>query len=76
MKIDTLRIASVALLGAAGLALLAAYALIASFLYLEPSLPTVDAMATGSLPVPLRIYTGSGQLIAQIGEKTPCARGL
>ena len=69
MKIDTLRIASVALLGAAGLALLAAYALIASFLYLEPSLPTVDAMATGSLPVPLRIYTGSGQLIAQIGEK-------
>jgi penicillin-binding protein 1A len=69
VKIDTLRIASVALLGAAGLALLAAYALIASFLYLEPSLPTVDAMATGSLPVPLRIYTGSGQLIAQIGEK-------
>ena len=69
MKIDTLRIASAALLGAAGLALLAAYALIASFLYLEPSLPTVDAMATGSLPVPLRIYTGSGQLIAQIGEK-------
>ena len=69
MKIDTLRIASAALLGAAGLALLVAYALIASFLYLEPSLPTVDAMATGSLPVPLRIYTGSGQLIAQIGEK-------
>jgi penicillin-binding protein 1A len=69
VKIDTLRIASAALLGAAGLALLAAYALIASFLYLEPSLPTVDAMATGSLPVPLRIYTGSGQLIAQIGEK-------
>jgi penicillin-binding protein 1A len=26
-------------------------------------------MAAGSLPVPLRIYTGSGQLIAQIGEK-------
>ncbi len=69
MKIGTLRIASAALLGAAGLVLLAAYALIASFLYLEPSLPTVDAMATGSLPVPLRIYTGSGQLIAQIGEK-------
>jgi penicillin-binding protein 1A len=69
VKIDTLRIASAALLGAAGLALLVAYALIASFLYLEPSLPTVDAMATGSLPVPLRIYTGSGQLIAQIGEK-------
>jgi penicillin-binding protein 1A len=69
VKIGTLRIASATLLGAVGLALLAAYALIASFLYLEPSLPTVDAMATGSLPVPLRIYTGSGQLIAQIGEK-------
>ena len=40
MKIGTLRIASAALLGAAGLVLLAAYALIASFLYLEPSLPT------------------------------------
>ena len=69
MKIGTLRIAAAALLGALALALLVAYALIASFLYLEPSLPTVDAMAAGSLPVPLRIYTGSGQLIAQIGEK-------
>jgi membrane carboxypeptidase/penicillin-binding protein len=38
------------------LALLAAYALIASYLYLEPSLPNIDAMASGSLPVPLRIY--------------------
>jgi penicillin-binding protein 1A len=69
VKIGTLRIAAGALLGTLGLALLAAYALIASFLYLEPSLPTVDAMAAGSLPVPLRVYTGSGQLIAQIGEK-------
>jgi penicillin-binding protein 1A len=69
VKIGTLRIAAAALLGALALALLVAYALIASFLYLEPSLPTVDAMAAGSLPVPLRIYTGSGQLIAQIGEK-------
>ena len=60
MKIGTLRIASATLLGAVGLALLAAYALIASFLYLEPSLPTVDAMATGSLPVPLRIYLVGG----------------
>jgi penicillin-binding protein 1A len=48
---------------------LLAYALIASYVYLEPSLPTVDAMRSGSLPVPLRIFTRTGQLIAQIGEK-------
>jgi penicillin-binding protein 1A len=48
---------------------LLSYALIASYIYLEPSLPTVDAMRSGSLPVPLRIFTRSGQLIAQIGEK-------
>jgi penicillin-binding protein 1A len=48
---------------------LLSYALIASYVYLEPSLPTVDAMRSGSLPVPLRIFTRSGQLIAQIGEK-------
>jgi penicillin-binding protein 1A len=48
---------------------LLSYALIASYVYLAPSLPTVDAMRSGSLPVPLRIFTRSGQLIAQIGEK-------
>jgi penicillin-binding protein 1A len=69
VKIGTLRHAGAAFLVGLGLVLLASYALIASYLYLEPSLPTVDAMAAGSLPVPLRIYTGSGQLIAQIGEK-------
>ncbi|MGA2024084.1 MAG: penicillin-binding protein 1A [Steroidobacteraceae bacterium] len=69
MKIGTFRTLGAVALGCLGLALLAAYALIASYLYLEPSLPTVDAMATGSLPVPLRIYSGSGGLIAQIGEK-------
>jgi penicillin-binding protein 1A len=69
VKIGTFRTLGAVALGCLGLALLAAYALIASYLYLEPSLPTVDAMATGSLPVPLRIYSGSGGLIAQIGEK-------
>jgi penicillin-binding protein 1A len=52
--------------GGAGVA---AYALISSYIYLEPSLPTVDAMRSGSVPVPLRIFTRGGQLIAQIGEK-------
>ena len=46
-----------------------AYALLASYIYLAPSLPTVDAMRSGSVPVPLRIFTRSGELIAQIGEK-------
>ncbi|MGH8230741.1 MAG: penicillin-binding protein 1A [Steroidobacteraceae bacterium] len=41
----------------------------ASYIYLQPSLPTVDAMRSGSVPVPLRVFTRSGQLIAQIGEK-------
>ncbi len=51
------------------MALLGAYALIASYLYLAPSLPSIDTMASNALPVPLRIYSRSGQLIAQIGEK-------
>jgi penicillin-binding protein 1A len=52
-----------------GLAVLVAYALLASYVYLSPSLPTVDAMRSGTVPVPLRIFTRSGELIAQIGEK-------
>jgi penicillin-binding protein 1A len=48
---------------------LGAYALTASYIYLLPSLPTVEAMRTGTLPVPLQILTRSGDLIAQIGEK-------
>jgi penicillin-binding protein 1A len=51
------------------LAALGAYALLASYIYLSPSLPTVDAMRSGSVPIPLRIFTRSGELIAQIGEK-------
>jgi penicillin-binding protein 1A len=51
------------------LLLLGGYALMASYLYLVPSLPTVEAMRTGTLPVPLRILTRNGDLIAQIGEK-------
>jgi penicillin-binding protein 1A len=65
----TIRIAGAIVLAAIGLIFIGAYALIASYIYLAPSLPTVDAMATGSLPVPMRVYSGNGQLIAQIGEK-------
>lgn len=41
----------------------------ATYVYLQPSLPTVEAMRSTELQVPLRIYSRSGQLIAQIGEQ-------
>jgi len=69
VKTGTVRVVGLLALGVLLGASLLSYALIASYVYLEPSLPTVDAMRSGSLPVPLRIFTRSGQLIAQIGEK-------
>jgi penicillin-binding protein 1A len=69
VKISTVQVAGGALWLCLALAFLSSYALVASYLYLEPSLPNIAAMASDSLPVPLRIYTRSGQLIAQIGEK-------
>jgi penicillin-binding protein 1A len=55
--------------GCLTLAFLGLYALIGSYLYVVPSLPPIDAMGTLNLPVPMRVYSRSGQLIAQIGEK-------
>ena len=49
--------------------LLGAYALACSYVYLLPSLPTTEAMRNVELQVPLRVYTRSGALIAQIGEQ-------
>jgi penicillin-binding protein 1A len=40
-----------------------------AYLYLQPSLPTVEAMRSVELQVPLRVYARSGQLMAQIGEQ-------
>jgi penicillin-binding protein 1A len=37
--------------------------------YLEPTLPSVSAMKNNELAVPLRVYTRTGDLIAQIGEQ-------
>src|SRR5256884_389235 len=48
---------------------LGAYALACSYVYLLPSLPTTAAMRNVELQVPLRVYTRSGALIAQIGEQ-------
>ena len=68
-KINAFRIVGLIVIVCVGLAAIGAYALLASYIYLEPSLPTVDTMRSGNVPVPLRIFTRSGQLIAQIGEK-------
>jgi penicillin-binding protein 1A len=50
-------------------ALLGAFGLALSYVYLEPSLPSATAMRNVELQVPLRIYTSSGDLIAEIGEQ-------
>ncbi|MGH8150400.1 MAG: penicillin-binding protein 1A [Steroidobacteraceae bacterium] len=51
----------IALLGVLGLSL--------SYVYLEPSLPSIEAMRNVELAVPLRVYTAGGDLIAEIGEQ-------
>jgi penicillin-binding protein 1A len=69
VKLNAISIFGTAVVAGATLLFVGAYALTASYIYLQPSLPTVEAMRTGTLPVPLRILTRSGDLIAQIGEK-------
>jgi penicillin-binding protein 1A len=49
--------------------LLGAYALACSYVYLVPSLPSIESMRNVELQVPLRVYTRSSELIAQIGEQ-------
>jgi penicillin-binding protein 1A len=56
-------------MGVTAVTLAGAYALICSYIYLEPSLPSVAAMKNSELSVPLRVYTRSGDLISQIGEQ-------
>jgi penicillin-binding protein 1A len=51
----------ITILGAIGLA--------GCYVYLEPSLPSVEAMRNVEMQVPLRVYTRDGDLIAQIGEQ-------
>ena len=51
------------------LTLLASYAIACAYVYIEPSLPSAEGMKNVELQVPLRVYTRSGQLIAQIGEQ-------
>jgi penicillin-binding protein 1A len=51
------------------LTLFGAYALACSYVYVAPSLPSVEAMRKVEMQVPLRVFTTSGELIAQIGEQ-------
>src|ERR1044072_6381942 len=46
-----------------------ASALACSYAYVAPSLPSVESMRKVEMQVPLRVYSRSGQLIAQIGEQ-------
>ncbi len=62
----TLGFAAVAVIG---LTLSGALGLAGAYVYLLPSLPTLEAMRSAELQVPLRVYARSGQLIAQIGEQ-------
>ncbi|TWI54171.1 penicillin-binding protein 1A [Pseudomonas duriflava] len=39
-----------------------------TFLYLSPSLPSVEALRNVQLQIPLRIYSADGKLIAEFGE--------
>jgi penicillin-binding protein 1A len=57
------------LMGVTAITVGVAYAFVCSYVYLEPSLPTVAAMKNNELAVPLRVYTSSGELISQIGEQ-------
>ena len=49
--------------------LLGAYAIACSYVYLVPSLPSLESMRNVEMQVPLRVFTRSGALIAQIGEQ-------
>lgn len=43
-------------------------ALSGAFLYLSPGLPSVEALRTIQLQIPLRVYSSDGKLIAEFGE--------
>lgn len=52
-----------------GLAWLITLGIAGAYVYVEPGLPTSEAIKRVELQVPLRVYTRSGELIAQFGEK-------
>lgn len=69
VKWNYFRIIGVVVASVTLITLLAAYAFVCSFVYLSPTLPTPQAMRSVEFQVPLRVYSRSGGLIAQIGEQ-------
>jgi penicillin-binding protein 1A len=69
VKPNYFRLAVKVLMGVTGVTLAIAYSFVCAYVYLEPTLPSVEAMKNNELAVPLRVYTKSGDLIAQIGEQ-------
>ena len=69
MKQNYLRILIVAAGSVLWFALLGAYALAASYVYLAPDLPSSESMRKVELQIPLRVFTRNGALMAQIGEQ-------
>src|SRR5688500_12478646 len=69
VKPNYIRLVAKVLMGVTAITLVAAYALVCSYIYIEPTLPSVAAMKNNELQVPLRVYTSSGELISQIGEQ-------
>lgn len=69
MKSSTSKLLLSAFAVLAALALLVAAGVSGAYLYLRPSLPSVEAMRQIELQVPLRVYSRDGQTIAQIGEQ-------
>ena len=53
----------------AGMALVVATLISGAYVFVQPSLPSVEAMRQIELQVPLRVYSRDGKLIAQIGEQ-------
>jgi penicillin-binding protein 1A len=69
VKRNYFRLLTSATIGVILLTLLGAYGIACSYVYMEPSLPSTDAMRSVEFQVPLRVYSRSGRLIAQIGEQ-------
>ena len=69
VKWNWFRLLVILLGGVTLVTLLGGYALACSYVYLVPTLPSLEVMRNVELQVPLRVYTRSGALIAQIGEQ-------
>ena len=69
VKRSKLRILSALMVLVVLMVLVGGVALAGAYIYLEPALPSVEAMRAVELQVPLRVYTRDGQLIARIGEQ-------